>query len=274
MVTLTPPPDPTPHHHREIAESFGAEADRYDRARPHYPPAIAAAVLAGLPGCRVLDVGIGTGISALPFRDAGAEVLGVEVDSRMAELAGLRGFDVEVSRFEDWDADGKLFDAVIAGQTWHWIDPLAGALKAASLLRPGGRLALFWNIAEPDAEIAAQFADVYRSVDTGLPFTPWAAPALDSYDPITARAIDGIRAAEVFTQPERLRFDWTAAITREAWLDQVPTAGGHNRIPQDRLRELLDGLGRVVDDHGGLFTMNYATVAITADRTTADRTTA
>ncbi|MFC8225395.1 class I SAM-dependent methyltransferase [Streptomyces sp. NPDC057287] len=268
MVTLpSPPPDDTPHRHRRIAESFGADADRYDRARPRYPRRLADAVLAGLPGRRVLDVGIGTGISALPFREAGADVFGVEADPRMAELARSRGFEVEVSRLEDWKSGGRLFDAVTAGQTWHWIDPVAGAAKAASLLRPGGRLALFWNVGDPDPRIASAFADVYRSVDTRLPFTPWASPALGGFDPITANATEGIRGTEAFTAPERLRFDWRTTITREAWLDQVPTMGGHNRIPGGGLAELLDGLGRVIDDHGGSFSMHYATIAITADRT-------
>lgn len=187
----------------------------------------------------------------------------------MAELARARGFEVDVARFEDWESGGRTFDAVIAGQTWHWIDPVAGAAKAASLLRPGRRLALFWNIADPDPAIGSAFADIYRAVDTGLPFTPWATPALGGHDAILAKAIEGIRAARVFAEPERLRFDWRSTITREAWLDLVPTMGGHNRIPEDKITRLLDGLGNVIDDHGGSFTMCYAAIAITADRTTA-----
>lgn len=273
MVTLPPPPpDPAPFQRRDIAESFGAEADRYDRARPHYPQALADAILAGLPGKRVLNVGIGTGLSALPFREAGADILGVEVDARMAELARSRGFEVQAARFEEWDPAGARFDAVIAGQTWHWIDPAAGAAKAADILRPGGRIGLFWNMGDPEPQIAAAFGEVYQSVDTGLPFTPFArgASAVDGYEPILARAEAGIRDTEAFTEPDRLRLDWQATITTEAWLDTVPTMGGHNRIPEARLAELLNRLGGVVDAHGGSFTMNYATIAITADRSSAE----
>lgn len=270
MVTLpSPSPEPTPHQHREIAESFGSDADRYDRTRPRYPRPLADAILSGLPGTRVLDVGIGTGLSALPFREAGADILGVEVDARMAELANARGFEVEVARFEDWDARGARFDAVISGQTWHWIDPAAGATKAADLLHPGGRIALFWNAGDPDPAIAAAFGEVYRSVDTGLPFTPWAdaTSAVEGYERhILARAADGIRGTRAFTEPDQMRLDWRATVTREAWLDQVPTAGGHNRIPEGRLAALLAGLGNVIDDFGGRFTMNYATLALTAYR--------
>ena len=269
MVASAPPassPDDAPHRNRELAESFGADAARYDRVRPSYPLVLAEAVLSGLPGRRVLDVGIGTGLSSLPFRDAGAQVLGVDADVRMAEFARSKGFDVEVSRFEEWDPAGQVFDAVIAGQAWHWIDPVAGAAKAASVLGPGGRLAPFWNIGDPEPDMAAAFADVYRSVDTGLASIPWTTPALDNYPRIFAPALAGIHAAGAFTEPAELRFDWQDTITRDLWLEQVPLARGHNRIPADRLAALLDGLGQAIDRHGGSFTMNYSTVAIAVTR--------
>jgi SAM-dependent methyltransferase len=270
MVTLPSeppaPPQDAPHRHREIAESFGLDAERYDRARPRYPLELAASILAGIPGREILDVGIGTGISAIPFRELGADVRGVEIDPRMAAIARDRGFEVDVAAFEDWEPRGHSFDAVIAGQTWHWIDPVRGASKAAEVLKPAGWLALFWNVGDPDPELAAAFAEVYRRVDTGLPFTPWQTPALGAYEGILTKTIDGISGTGAFDPPGRMRFDWQTTVTRDHWLDQVPTAGGHNRIPKPRLDELLDGMAAVIDEVGGTFTMTYATVAVTARR--------
>ncbi len=171
-----------PHRAREVAEAFGSDPERYDRARPRYPVAMIDAIRAASPGPDFLDVGIGTGIAARQFEQAGCDVLGVEVDERMAEFARSRhGLAVEVASFEEWDPAGRTFDAVVAGQTWHWVDPVAGAAKAAQILRPGGRLALFWNVFEPSPEMAEAFANVYRRVRPDLPFTPWAKPALDVY---------------------------------------------------------------------------------------------
>ncbi len=48
-----------------------------------------------------------------------------------------------MAAFEAWDPAGREFDAVISGQSWHWVDPVAGAAKAAQVLRPGGRLAVW-----------------------------------------------------------------------------------------------------------------------------------
>lgn len=132
---------PEPHRHRQTAESFGVDAERYDRARPPYPQALVDRIVAASPGRHVLDVGAGTGIEARQFRAAGCTVLGVEPDERMAAFARRGRIEVEVARFEDWQPAGRQFDAVIAGTAWHWVDPVAGAAKAAQVLRPGGRLA-------------------------------------------------------------------------------------------------------------------------------------
>jgi len=91
----------------------------------------------------------------------------------MAELARQGGTDVEVSKFEDWDPAGRLFDTVIAAQAWHWVDPLAGAAKAATVLRPGGRLAVFWNAFEPPEQLKAAFAEVFRRVQPDYTRDEW-----------------------------------------------------------------------------------------------------
>jgi SAM-dependent methyltransferase len=271
MATMPPERAPAPesHHYRQVAESFGSDADRYDRARPSYPAALVDRIVAASPGSGVLDVGCGTGIAARQFQAAGCRVLGIDPDARMADLARQSGLEVEVATFEAWDPAGRAFDAVIAGQAWHWVDPVAGAAKAAQVLRPGGRLAVFWNAFQPPPGLGEAFAGVYRRVDTGLPFTPSERPLLDAYLAMCAKAADGMRRAGAFGEPEQWRFDWDRPYTRDEWLEQVPTFGGHSQIPPAKLQELLAGIGAVIDAAGGSFTAQYATLAVTAARTGA-----
>src|SRR4051794_22160870 len=99
-----------PHRHRQIAESFGVDAERYDRTRPSYPEALVNRIVTASPGSQVLDVGCGTGIEARQFQAAGCTVLGVDPDERMAAFARRTGVDVEVSTFEGWDPAGRTFD--------------------------------------------------------------------------------------------------------------------------------------------------------------------
>ncbi|MEU5896996.1 class I SAM-dependent methyltransferase [Streptomyces venezuelae] len=254
-------PESEPHRHRRMAESFGADAERYDRARPRYPTPLVRRIAATAPGPTVLDVGCGTGIVARQLRAAECEVLGVEPDERMAELARGLGTEVEPGTFEEWDPAGRTFDAVVAGQAWHWVDPVAGAAKAARVLRPGGLLAAFWNMHEPPPAVADAFADALHAVAPDVPFDVRAKPGPD---PLLDTAADGIRATRAFGDPERWSYAWEWTYTRDAWLDQLPTQGALTRLPVRARSEVLAAVGAAVDTLGGSFTMRYTTVALTA----------
>jgi len=272
MPTVPPgrAPGPEPHQHRQIAESFGADAERYDRTRPGYPGALVDRIVAASPGPDVLDVGCGTGIEARQFQAARCQVLGVEPDARMADFARRAGVEVEVATFEAWDAAGREFDAVVSGTAWHWVDPVAGAAKAAQVLRPGGRLAPFHHVFQAPPEVTEALAIVYRRVAPDSPFnlsSQLTRSALDAYQPLFAKIAAGIREAGGFSDPEQWRFDWERSYTRDAWLDQLPTLGALTQLPPDKLAEVLEGVGAAIDAMGGSFTMSYATVAVTAART-------
>lgn len=271
MPTTPPGPDrPSenePHRQRRMAESFGMDAERYDRTRPRYPDEMVARIAAESPGPDVLDVGIGTGIAARQFRAAGCRVFGVDVDDRMAELARRDGFEVEVSTFETWDPAGRTFDAVVSAQTWHWVDPVAGPAQAARVLRPGGRLALFWNVFEPPSPLRESFAEVYRRVMPDVPALGQAGAAAAAYAGLLGKVGDGIRATGAFAEPEQWRYAWERFYSREEWLEQVPTHGGHARLSPDRQEELLAGLGAALDAAGGGFTMHFDVLVLTTTLT-------
>jgi len=253
-----------------VAESFGADPERYDRARPRYPQAMVERIVAASPGPDVVDVGCGTGIAARQFEAAGCRVLGVEPDERMAQWARRRGLEVDVATFETWDPAGRAFDAVVSGQSWHWVDPVAGTAKAAQALRPGGRLAVFWNVDQPPPELAHAFAEVYhRAIPDSLAAGRWKTTGSDAYSMLCTRAADGIRQAGAFTDPQQWQFDWQRSYARDEWLDQLPTQGGHNQFPPATLEQVLAGIGAAIDTMGGGFTMRYTTMVVTAARTGA-----
>ncbi|SDH14374.1 class I SAM-dependent methyltransferase [Nonomuraea jiangxiensis] len=262
-------PQPTPPHKaRQIAESFGIDAERYDRARPPYPEALVRRIMAAAPGRDVVDVGCGTGIEARQFLAAGCAVLGVEPDARMAEFARRSGVEVEVATFESWEAAGRTFDAVVAGQSWHWVDPVTGAAKAARVLRPGGLLAAFAHVYDAPPPIAEALADAMRRVVPDSPFGSGPPrPAQEVYQQMFATFADGIRQAGAFGEPELWRFDWERHYTRAEWLDLLPTTGGLTRLTPDQLAEVLEAVGAAVDAAGGGFTMPYTTLAVIASLT-------
>lgn len=255
------------HQHRSIAESFGTDAERYDRARPAYPGAVVDRIVSGSPGRDVLDVGCGTGIASRQFREAGCTVLGVEPDQRMADFARRTGIEVEVATFEDWDPAGRTFDMVVSAMAWHWIDPAVGAAKAARVLRPGGLLAAFGHAFEPVPEVAEAFAEAFRRVVPDSPFDVRSARSpVSLYEAGYAKIADGIRETGEFGDPEQWSVETERLYARDEWLDLMSTQGGLTRLPPDKLADVRGSVGAAIDNLGGAFTLRYTTVAVSAAR--------
>jgi SAM-dependent methyltransferase len=249
---------------RARAESFGADADQYDRARPSYPAGLVDDLVGETASRRVLDVGCGTGIAGRLFAGRGCRVLGVEPDPRMAAVARRRGLAVEVATFEEWDAAGRTFDLVTCAQAWHWVDPEVGAAKAAAILEPGGRVGLIWNEGSHGPELAPALKDIYDRHG----------PALDEYSVLLGRPIaERIRVATQalsadgsFAEPAVTPYAWERAYSRDEWLDQLPTHSDHRALPADRLARLCAEVGDAIDALGGSFTMRYRAWLVRATR--------
>ena len=237
------------------------DAARYDRARPRYPDALIQRVIAASPGVEFLDVGCGTGIGARQYRAAGCTVLGVDVDERMAEVARQSGVEVELGKFEDWDARGRSFDAVVAGQAWHWVDPVLGARKAAQVLRPHGLLALYWHVFDPPSDVGNAFDEVLQRV---APDAPLQNPGLQLQQANVTRAVEGIRTVDYFGEPEQWRYEWQREYAREEWLDHLLTTGTLTLLAPDQLATVAEAVGTAIDSIGGGFTMQYVTLAVAA----------
>ena len=248
------------HANRLRAESFGAVAELYDRARPSYPPELVAALLAG--GAHtVLDVGCGTGIAAALFAACGCEVLGVEIDERMAAVAAAKGIEVEVAPFERWDDRGRRFDLVVSAQAWHWVAPRAGAARAGSVLAAGGAFGAFWNLGKPPREVCEALAPVYARL----------APELESYSaaPVrdTSRVGDtalGLAACGTFEPAQESWFASTRVYDSAGWVDLLSTHSDHQTLPPDRRERLLAAVGEAIDAAGGSFEMRHEAVLVSA----------
>ena len=87
-----------------------------------------------------------------------------------------------------------------------------------------------------------------------------------AYAGLLTRAADGMREDGRFDAPEQWRFDWEWTYSRDEWLDQLATHGGHAQLPPAQIEEVQAAVGAVIDDLGGSFTMGYAAVVVIAAR--------
>ncbi|MDX8029685.1 class I SAM-dependent methyltransferase [Lentzea sp. BCCO 10_0856] len=253
---------------KRLASSFGADAARYDRTRPPYPDELVQRIVTASPGPRVVDVGCGTGKLSRQLQAAGLDVLGVEHDENMAGFALATAVPVEVSKFETWDPAGREFDAVVAGQSWHWVNAEEGQRQAARVLRPGGVFVALWHVFAMPDPVAEALADVYQKVAPEIPFRVGykGAEILASYRSGCERTAESFVATGEFTGSDLWSTRWDQSYTTAEYLDLILTMSPLALLTTEQVTEVLDCVGAAIDAAGGGFTMNYETLAVAVTR--------
>jgi SAM-dependent methyltransferase len=160
---------------RERRDVFGEAVNQYANARPGYPAAMIDDVLEYAdPVSEILEVGAGTGKATVDFAARGVAMTCLEPDPRMAErlaqeCASFPHVTIEITRLENYSRP-LSFDALIAAQSWHWVDPTRRWDLAHEAVRTGGTIALFWNIyvvADPDLRAQLVEIDTRYGIDYG-----------------------------------------------------------------------------------------------------------
>jgi len=134
-----------------LAARFAAVADRYERGRPDYPPAVVGALTGELglaPGARVLDLAAGTGKLTRALLAAGLDVVAVEPQPELRALlsAGDGGADVRPGRAEAIPLEAGTVDAVTVADAFHWFEPAGALAEMRRVLRGRGGLAVLTTI--------------------------------------------------------------------------------------------------------------------------------
>lgn len=217
-----------------LARSFGAVAATYDAARPGYPPQLFDTVerLAERPlrGARVLDVGAGTGISTRLLEARGADVVAVEPTAGMAEqlhrvspgLPVVRG-DGNALPFADGSAD-----LVTYAQSFHWTEVPRAAAEAHRVLRPGGALAVWWNIRD---EAEPWVAEHYARLRAACPTYPVRNSETERQD--------FQRLDRYHFRLRRVEVRWERAISVRTALDNLRSRSYVAVLPEDVRERLL-----------------------------------
>lgn len=134
-----------------LSDLHDAYAAAYDAQVAAYDCYIAEALF-GLcydfvrPGERLLDLGIGSGLSAAPFARAGLRVSGMDFAPAMLDLCRAKGIAEELRRHDlqdtPWPYDAASFEHVICVGVFHFIGGLETVFaEVARVVRPGGLFA-------------------------------------------------------------------------------------------------------------------------------------
>jgi SAM-dependent methyltransferase len=134
----------------KLRRTFNAEAELYDKARPHYPPELFDALLrvtALPPRAKLLEIGPGTGQATQPLAERGYSITAIELGKELAAIARRKlqqypNVEVIAGAFEDADLPAQAYDLVFSATAFHWLKPEAKFAKPHHTLRDNGHLAV------------------------------------------------------------------------------------------------------------------------------------
>ena len=259
----------TPIDWKEESQRFDGVADLYDAYRPSYPPELIEAVvmLSGIqPDGRVLEIGSGTGKATLLFAQRGLTILGLEPGQNLIKVAkeNLKFYpqvSFENARFEDWEAGQAEFDLVFSGQAFHWVPEEVRFVKASSVLKKQGHLALFWNMSlEIEGKIGFELSQIYRN----------RVPELVKSEIPSEQLIQGwarsLSESGYFEHIVVSTYPWSARYKTKEYLGLLNTNSDHLRLSDQRRRALFEEIAEVIERHGGYIKKSYLAVLYMARR--------
>jgi trans-aconitate methyltransferase len=246
---------------REQALVFGEVADDYDAFRPGYPAETFDAIIefGGLhAGDRALEVGAGTGKATRPMLARGLEVHALEPSPGMADVLRRNGVDAEAARFDDY-APTAPFRLLYAAQAWHWVRCDDRYERAAAALQPGGTIALFWNQPrEWDGELGAANDALYER------YAPHMRRMTEKWK--LDFTIDEIANHPAFTDATKHTTPWQEHYSAADYVRLLGTMSDHRMLDPDARTALHTAIGALVEEHGGIATVDYQTHAYLAHR--------
>ena len=145
--------------------------------------------------------------------------------------------------FETWQPSASAFDAIVAFSAFHWIDPTLRYAKAASVLRPGGALAVVDTshvLPDDGDEFFADVQEDYVALtasDDSRPPRP---------DDVADRAGE-IEASGLFGDAGARRYVWDVTYTADDYLAVLDTYSGHRALDAKTREELYERIRRQIE---------------------------
>ena len=236
----------------ERAASFARVADAYEQARPGYP-ADAVLWLAGETPCDVVDLGAGTGKLTRSLAALGHHVVAVEPLGEMLDRlrAAVPGVTAVAGSAESMPLPDGAADVVACAQAFHWFDQEPALAEIARVLRPGGRIALVWNVRDERVPWVSELSDAMvgrTGVDRG--------------------AAGPIEQSGLYGPVEHATFEHTQTVDREALRSLVLSRSYCAVLAEEERAPILGRVDRLFDEHArdGLLTLPYVVECFRAER--------
>jgi len=153
--------------YRRLGAAFTQGSDRYDRLRPGYPDAAVDWLTEDLaPAAPTADIGAGTGKLTAALVDRDLAVTAIDPSADMLTQLQLH-LPTAAVRSGTGEATGLADSSVVLavfGQSWHWVDPVAGTRELARIVAARGRVGWLWNFLDERVDWVADLVGIWHSI--------------------------------------------------------------------------------------------------------------
>ncbi len=230
-------------------QRFSTRVENYVKYRPTYPEAIVATLAEECdltPEAAIADVGSGTGILSELWLRNGNPVYGIEPNREMRTagerlLASYPGFSSVAGTAEATTLPAASVDFVTAGQAFHWFDQAKARAEFSRILRPGGWMALIWNLRRDDTDFLRDYEGVLQTYGTDYSQVGHRNTAEPEQREAQMSAFFGPGGFTLYTFPNQQLFDLAGLTGRVFSSSYTPEPDHPNYAPlQDALRTLFE----------------------------------
>ncbi|PIL24062.1 hypothetical protein GSI_13813 [Ganoderma sinense ZZ0214-1] len=246
----------------------------YDRARPSYQSNALAHIRQSIKApspLNVVEIGSGTGLFtrallAHPdWANSVKELHAIEPSAGMRDVFAKGTTDTRASvhagTFDSTSVEDGWADLIVIAQAFHWCpDYNKASIEFARVLKPGGIVALIWNLEDRDrATWVAQNRDIYERFESGSPQfrlglwrATWTTPGYQAN----------------FQPAEENVWDYVLPGTRDIVIDRACSKSYIALLEPEARQKVIDDLDEVmkhkenftwIDEDKGIFEYPYQT---------------
>lgn len=213
------------------ADRFKGFAKVYDESRPAmplYPVEVITKYLGRKPQC-VVDLGCGTGLSTMVWKDRCGEAVGIEPSAVMlaeAQKKAEGNITFRQGFGHDTGLNDGCADAVVCSQSFHWMEPGATLAEINRILKHDGIFATVDCDWPPVCSWKAEkaFEEMMRAVKEAEDVCPELKSSFRYWD--KNRHLENIKSSGYFRYAREIVFSSREACDAERFIKLVISQGG------------------------------------------------